>query len=114
MHKYDVERWIDRIGDQSSHSRAVEFLDLATHDDGQDDAVDGNGCAENDAEQARGSYSGSFDSATEDTGARCVNARGCTDDGKRNCQTDSHASPKVGRDGSEEAGDIKLKIDKLM
>ena len=90
-------------------SLAIELLNLTSHDDGHDNPVDGNGFAENDANQVLGPDSRSFDSTADDAGARCVDASRSANDRKRNRQTNSHTSPKVGRDRLEEGTNIKLR-----
>ena len=90
------------------HSLGVKLLDLTSHDDGHDNPVNGDGFAENDADQVLGSDSRGFDAAADDAGTRRIDASGGADDRERDSQTDSHTSPEIRWDGSKEASDIEL------
>lgn len=80
----------------SSRGRGVG-LDLTRQDDGNDQSVDGDSLAENDWNQIFRLDSWSFDTAANDGGSSCVNAKSGSNDRQGNCECNSQRSPHVRR-----------------
>mmetsp|Transcript_90254 Transcript_90254/g.200537 ORF Transcript_90254/g.200537 Transcript_90254/m.200537 type:complete len:667 (-) Transcript_90254:18-2018(-) len=82
------------------HLEDLRTLDLVRHDDGNDDAVDGNRLAEDNAHQVLRADAGCLDACADDAGARQEDAPSCSHDG--NAQGDGDA--EVDEDGIARKG----------